>query len=47
MIRTRPDEQPMAIVEADTAQSPGRHPGGSHSQFSEPLVIHLLSEPIP
>lgn len=41
------DEQPMATVDAAMAKHADWYPGGSQSQFSEPLVIHLPSEPIP
>jgi len=37
----------MAIVDAAIAKPLARHPGGNHSQFSEPLVIHLPFEAIP
>ena len=43
-ISTRPDEQPMIIVDAVTAETNGRYSEGSHNKFSESRVIHVLLE---
>ena len=46
-IKTRPDTQLMATVDAVTAECDGRYSEGSQSKFFEPHVIHVRSEPTP
>ena len=43
-IKTRPDAQPMATVDAVTIDVDGRYSEGSQSKFSELYVIHIPSE---
>lgn len=44
IMRTRPDAQPTATVDAVTAECNGRYSEGSHSKFSESFIIHMPSE---
>lgn len=46
-IKTRPDTQPMATVDAVTAEYNGRYSRGNQNKFSELHVIHLPSELTP
>ena len=43
-ISTRPDEQPMAIIDVDIAEVNDRYSEGSHNKFSEPRMIQMLLE---
>ena len=47
IINTRPDEQPITIDDAATAEHDGRYSDGSHSIFWPFHVIHVLSAPKP
>jgi len=48
MRMTRPDEFPIASVDAITADTPGRYAGGSHSTLCKPQVTHTPSlNPMP
>ena len=46
-IKTRPDAQPMATVDAVTAEHDGRYSEGSQSKFSELHMTHVPSELTP
>ena len=46
-IKTRPDAQPMATVDAVVAEHDGRYSEGSQSKFSELHMIHVRLELTP